>query len=141
MGPELRNFQPYPSHCANSNIPTPVQKCTDASKLVSETFQFCGLGGGRPRKLYYSKCAVVFLDNLIVVQVSRNYLYLSCQNFIFVFLTPHNLLRLIMQYSSAPASTESTFQDPPRLRETADNIERYIKRYIRVTYIHKCGKV
>jgi hypothetical protein len=29
-------------------------------------------------------------------------------------------------YSSAPVSTVNTFQDLPRLRETADNTERYI---------------
>jgi hypothetical protein len=29
-------------------------------------------------------------------------------------------------YSSAPVSTGNTFQDLPRLRETADNTERYI---------------
>jgi hypothetical protein len=28
-------------------------------------------------------------------------------------------------YSSAPVSTGNTFQDLPRLRETADNTERY----------------
>jgi hypothetical protein len=32
----------------------------------------------------------------------------------------------IMKYSSAPVSTGNTFQDLPRLRETADNTERYI---------------
>jgi hypothetical protein len=30
----------------------------------------------------------------------------------------------------------NTFQDLPRLRETADNNERYTKREIRVTYIN-----
>jgi hypothetical protein len=30
------------------------------------------------------------------------------------------------KYSSAPVSTGNTFQDLPRLRETADNAERYI---------------
>jgi hypothetical protein len=30
-------------------------------------------------------------------------------------------------YSSAPVSTGNTFQDLPRLRETADNTERYIQ--------------
>jgi hypothetical protein len=29
-------------------------------------------------------------------------------------------------YSSAPVSTGNTFQDLPRLREIADNTERYI---------------
>jgi hypothetical protein len=42
----------------------------------------------------------------------------------------------IPAYSSAPVSTCNTFQDLPRLRETADNTERYIKRDIRVTYIN-----
>ena len=32
----------------------------------------------------------------------------------------------ILHYSSAPVSTGNTFQDLPRLRETADNTERYI---------------
>jgi hypothetical protein len=31
-----------------------------------------------------------------------------------------------VKYSSAPVSTDNTFQDLPRLRETADNTERYI---------------
>jgi hypothetical protein len=39
-------------------------------------------------------------------------------------------------YSSAPVPTGNTFQDLPRLRETADNTERYIQRDIRVTYIN-----
>jgi hypothetical protein len=30
------------------------------------------------------------------------------------------------QYSSAPVFMDNTFQDLPRLRETADNTERYI---------------
>jgi hypothetical protein len=32
--------------------------------------------------------------------------------------------KIVKQYSSAPVSTVSTFQDLPRLRETADNKER-----------------
>jgi hypothetical protein len=34
--------------------------------------------------------------------------------------------RLGLVYSTAPVSTGNTFQDLPRLRETADNTERYI---------------
>jgi hypothetical protein len=34
--------------------------------------------------------------------------------------------QIIIKYSSAPISTGNTFQDLPRLRETADNTERYI---------------
>jgi hypothetical protein len=41
-----------------------------------------------------------------------------------------------MTYSSAPVSTGNTFQYLPRLREIADNTERYIYRDIRVTYIN-----
>jgi len=35
-----------------------------------------------------------------------------------------------------PVSKGNTFQDLPWLREIADNIERYIQRDIRVTYIN-----
>jgi hypothetical protein len=38
--------------------------------------------------------------------------------------------------SSSPVSTGNTFQDLPRLRETADNTKHYIYRDIRVTYIN-----
>jgi hypothetical protein len=37
---------------------------------------------------------------------------------------------------SAPVSTGNTFQDLPRLCETADNTERYVQRDIRVKYIN-----
>jgi hypothetical protein len=33
---------------------------------------------------------------------------------------------MMNKYSSAPVSTGNTFQDQQRLRETADNTERYI---------------
>jgi hypothetical protein len=39
-------------------------------------------------------------------------------------------------YSSAPLSTGYTFQDVPRLRETADNTKSHIERDTRVTYIN-----
>jgi hypothetical protein len=42
--------------------------------------------------------------------------------------------RLKRKYSSAIVSTGNTFQDLPRLHETADNTESYILRDIRVTY-------
>jgi hypothetical protein len=35
-------------------------------------------------------------------------------------------IKRFQKYSSAPVSTGNTFQDLPRLRETADNTERYI---------------
>jgi hypothetical protein len=34
--------------------------------------------------------------------------------------------KFVPRYSSASVSTGNTFQDLPRLRETADNTERYI---------------
>jgi hypothetical protein len=40
------------------------------------------------------------------------------------------------KHSSAPVFTGNTFQDLPRLCETADNIERYIHSDIRVIYIN-----
>jgi hypothetical protein len=43
---------------------------------------------------------------------------------------------LSYSYSRAPVSMCNTFQDLPRLCETAYNTERYIKRDIRVTYIN-----
>jgi hypothetical protein len=39
-------------------------------------------------------------------------------------------------YSSAPVFTGNTFQDLPRLSETADGTEHYVQRDIRVTYIN-----
>jgi hypothetical protein len=39
-------------------------------------------------------------------------------------------------YSNAPVSTGNTFQDLPRLRETADNTERYKQHDIRITNIN-----
>jgi hypothetical protein len=41
-----------------------------------------------------------------------------------------------MKYSSAPVFTGNTFQDLPRLSETADNTKRCIYRDIRVAYIN-----
>jgi hypothetical protein len=43
---------------------------------------------------------------------------------------------MAIMYSSAPVSTGNTFQDLSRLREPADNTERYLLRDIRVTYIN-----
>jgi hypothetical protein len=40
------------------------------------------------------------------------------------------------KYRCGPVSTGNTFQDLPRLRETADNTERYIQRNIRETNIN-----
>jgi hypothetical protein len=55
-------------------------------------------------------------------------------------MTYWGLLDPIYIYRCAPVSTGNTFQDLPRLRETADNTERYIYRDIRVTNINtvKC---
>jgi hypothetical protein len=52
-----------------------------------------------------------------------------------------DILGVNKQHSSAPVSTGNTFQDLPRLRETADNTERYycITRYLCNT--RKNGKV
>jgi hypothetical protein len=47
----------------------------------------------------------------------------------------------VLGNSSAAVYTGNTFQDLPRLRDTADNTERYISHDIRVTYINtvKCN--
>jgi hypothetical protein len=42
----------------------------------------------------------------------------------------------IFKIQVCPVSTGNTFQDLPRLNETADNTERYIYRDIRVTNIN-----
>jgi hypothetical protein len=38
----------------------------------------------------------------------------------------HHFINTVVIYSSAPVSADNTFQDLPRLCETADNTERYI---------------
>jgi hypothetical protein len=42
----------------------------------------------------------------------------------------------LVKYRCAPAPIGNMFQDLPRLRETADNTERYIFHDICVTYIN-----
>jgi hypothetical protein len=47
--------------------------------------------------------------------------------YLFIKIYVNSLLGIDkVEKSSAPVSTGNTFQDLPRLRETADNTERYI---------------
>jgi hypothetical protein len=48
----------------------------------------------------------------------------------------NQFLRHDTEYKCAPVSTGNTFQDPPRLREMADNTVNYIQHNVRVTSIN-----
>jgi hypothetical protein len=43
---------------------------------------------------------------------------------------------IVSKYNSSTVFTGNRFQDVPRLRETANNTERYISRDICATYIN-----